>query len=50
MSEKTHKKQPEIPQPKPDIILPKSEGTSAIDPNFSIQFPSPHSDKIKEGK
>ena len=49
MSEKAKKKQPEIPQPKPDIILPKNDGTAAIDPNTFIQFFAPHTE-IKEEK
>ena len=38
MSEKVRKKQPEIPQPKPDIILPKNDGTAAVDPASHMQF------------
>ncbi len=49
MSEKAKKKQPEIPQPKPDIILPKNDGTAAIDPNVFIQSFSSQTE-IKEEK
>lgn len=50
MPEKDIKKKPEIPQPRPDIVLPDDNSAADLGAQAFLRMPSPRGNANQEGR